>query len=117
MGGMLFSVQGHDNSSMHANFVTSNLKRNIVCNQVYENEHALSFLDINPISEGHTLVIPKKHYVKLDEMPPELAGAVGAATSKVARAVVSAGNKAHYNILQVWYNLGRLWPSFHSRPS
>ncbi|MEO0077378.1 MAG: HIT family protein [candidate division WOR-3 bacterium] len=29
--------------------------------RVYEDEHTLAFLDINPISRGHTLVIPKRH--------------------------------------------------------
>lgn len=32
---------------------------------IAENDHALAFLDINPISDGHTLVIPKKHYQDL----------------------------------------------------
>ena len=30
--------------------------------KVYEDEHAYAFLDINPVNEYHTLVIPKKHY-------------------------------------------------------
>lgn len=29
------------------------------CHKVYEDEHTLAFLDINPVAEGHTLVIPK----------------------------------------------------------
>lgn len=35
---------------------------------VFENEHILSFLDINPCSKGHTVVIPKQHYSELSEM-------------------------------------------------
>lgn len=34
---------------------------NIPCHKVWEDEHHLAFLDINPIQEGHTLVIPKAH--------------------------------------------------------
>lgn len=30
--------------------------------KVYEDEHYLGFLDINPLNPGHTLVVPKKHY-------------------------------------------------------
>jgi len=30
--------------------------------KIYEDEQFLAFLDINPITKGHTLVIPKKHY-------------------------------------------------------
>ena len=38
--------------------------------KIYEGERSLAFLDINPISPGHTLVIPKEHassLVELDE--------------------------------------------------
>lgn len=35
---------------------------NIPSDIVYEDEHVLAFLDINPVSKGHTLIIPKKHY-------------------------------------------------------
>jgi histidine triad (HIT) family protein len=31
------------------------------CNKIYEDEHTLAFLDIKPLNEGHTLVIPKSH--------------------------------------------------------
>jgi len=34
----------------------------IPCYKIYENKFILAFLDVNPISDGHTLVIPKKHY-------------------------------------------------------
>ncbi|EHP86141.1 HIT family protein [Methanotorris formicicus] len=38
---------------------------------IYEDEDTMAFLDINPRNRGHTLVIPKKHYETLDEMPDE----------------------------------------------
>lgn len=34
----------------------------IKCNKIYENNSVLAFLDISPLSRGHTLVIPKIHY-------------------------------------------------------
>jgi len=34
----------------------------IPAHKIYEDEHVLAFLDINPINDGHTLVIPKRHY-------------------------------------------------------
>lgn len=34
----------------------------IPCHKVYEDENFLAFLDINPVSPGHTLLIPKKHF-------------------------------------------------------
>ena len=41
----------------------------IVAQKVYEDTHTLAFLDINPISKGHTLVVPKNHYDLLSIMP------------------------------------------------
>jgi len=38
------------------------IKGEIPCYKIYENEFVLAFLDITPISKGHTLVIPKKHF-------------------------------------------------------
>ncbi len=39
--------------------------------KVYENESVYAFLDINPVSEYHTLVIPKKHYRDIFDIPEE----------------------------------------------
>lgn len=38
------------------------VKSELSCYKVYEDKNYLAFLDINPASKGHTLVIPKKHY-------------------------------------------------------
>ncbi len=38
---------------------------------VYEDEFSVAFLDINPSQKGHLLVIPKKHYQNLNEIPEE----------------------------------------------
>ena len=43
----------------------------IPCFKIYEEEGFLAFLDINPWVEGHTLVIPKKHYRWVWDMPEE----------------------------------------------
>ena len=34
--------------------------------KVFENDHVLAFLDVGPIADGHTLVIPKVHYAQLE---------------------------------------------------
>jgi histidine triad (HIT) family protein len=39
---------------------------------VFEDDDVIAFLDKYPISEGHTLVIPKKHYARLDDLPEDL---------------------------------------------
>lgn len=44
-------------------------KGNIPSKTIYENDLIKAFLDVNPITKGHVLVIPKNHYVELSEMP------------------------------------------------
>lgn len=46
------------------------VKGDIPCYKIFENDKVLAFLDINPINPGHTLVISKKHYETLKDMPP-----------------------------------------------
>ena len=40
----------------------------IPCYKVYENDYILAFLDINPDTDGHTLIIPKKHFLDIDDI-------------------------------------------------
>ena len=39
---------------------------------LYEDDDSISFLDAFPVAKGHTLVIPKKHFTKIQDMPPDL---------------------------------------------
>lgn len=57
------------------------------CQKIFEDEHALAFLDLHPIRPGHTLIIPKAHHVWFEDMPPALAGHVTHCTQRVARAL------------------------------
>lgn len=44
------------------------INEDIPCLKIYEDELVLAFLDINPDSDGHTLIIPKKHFTDLDDI-------------------------------------------------
>ena len=70
------------------------------CHKVYEDEHVLAFLDIAPLSEGHTLVIPKERKAFLHELSDEQAAAIGRVLPRLARAVMNATGATAYNILQ-----------------
>ena len=72
----------------------------IPCHRVYEDEHVLAFLDINPIARGHTLVIPKERRAYLHELSEESAAAIGRALPRLARAVLKASGASQYNVLQ-----------------
>jgi len=67
--------------------------------RVYEDEIVFAFLDIGPISDGHTLVIPKQHFEKLHDCPPELLGEVASRLGRIAGAVAAAMNADGYNLL------------------
>jgi histidine triad (HIT) family protein len=44
------------------------IAREVPAHTVYENDHVLAFLDIHPASRGHTMVIPKVHAERLDQL-------------------------------------------------
>jgi len=67
--------------------------------QIYEDEVVLVFLDIGPLSNGHTLLIPKKHFEKLHDCPSELLGEVCSRLGRIAKAVAGAMNADGYNVL------------------
>ncbi len=49
------------------------INKQIPAKTVYEDEKVLVFLDINPVSDGHLLIIPKKHVKNVLELPKDLA--------------------------------------------
>ena len=72
----------------------------IPCFKVYEDEHVLAFLDIGPLSSGHTLVIPKERKAFLHDLSDESAAAIGRVLPRLCRAVMKASHATDYNILQ-----------------
>mgnify|MGYP005846984271 CR=1 FL=1 len=72
----------------------------IPCHRVHEDDHVLAFLDVGPLSRGHTLVIPKAHHVTLADMPPELAGRCAQVAATLGPAIARAVNAPGWNLLQ-----------------
>ncbi len=68
--------------------------------KVYENDYVLAFLDIGPLSAGHTLVIPKERKAHLHQLSDAAAAALGEALPRVCRAVMAATGATAYNVLQ-----------------
>ena len=68
--------------------------------KVFEDSQSLAFLDIHPLNPGHTLVIPKKHYPSMVEMPADEVGNVFASVAKVMRGVKKASKADGINIGQ-----------------
>jgi histidine triad (HIT) family protein len=76
------------------------LSGEIPSHRVHEDEHVYAFLDINPLSPGHTLVIPREPKAFLHELSDESSAAIGRVLPRIARAVMAATGAEHYNVLQ-----------------
>ncbi len=63
------------------------LRGEIPCFKIYEDDGVLAFMDVNPLSPGHALVIPKHHARDILETPDDWTGKAFAAAGLVARAV------------------------------
>ncbi|APX97702.1 HIT family protein [Natronorubrum daqingense] len=57
---------------------------------VYEDETTIAFLDANPLEPGHTLVIPKDEYERLNDVPEDVASDLYATIHRLVPAVESA---------------------------
>ncbi|HYP24583.1 MAG TPA: HIT family protein [Actinomycetota bacterium] len=57
---------------------------------VFEDEVSLAFLDVRPVFEGHTLLVPREHHETLADLPPALIEPLFANVQMLSRAVVSA---------------------------
>ena len=76
------------------------IRGEIPCHRVYEDEAVLAFLDVSPLSPGHTLVIPKEAVATLDKLSDESAAAIGRVLPRIARAVMAATGASDFNVLQ-----------------
>jgi histidine triad (HIT) family protein len=76
------------------------LRGEIPCHKVYEDDKVLAFLDIGPLSRGHTLVIPKEPAVTLDQLSDDSAAALGRVLPRLCRAVKQVSGCAAYNVLE-----------------
>ena len=76
------------------------IRGEIPCARVYEDDHVLAFLDVGPLSTGHTLVIPKEPAETLDQLSDDAAAAIGRVLPRLCRAVLAATGASAYNVLQ-----------------
>jgi histidine triad (HIT) family protein len=72
----------------------------IPCHKVYEDDLVLAFLDISPLSPGHTLVIPKEPAETLDQLSDDSSAAIGRVLPRICRAVLQVTGSSAYNVLE-----------------
>lgn len=73
-----------------ASVFTKIINGEIPCYKVAENEYCLAFLDVNPLAEGHVLVVPKKEVDLLFDLEDQLYHEVNKMVKKLAKALDKA---------------------------
>lgn len=76
------------------------IDREIPSKIVFESNLNLAFLDIFPISRGHTIVIPKNHYTNLEDIPEEILSELFKSVKQIATVIHNKLKIDGYNILQ-----------------
>lgn len=68
--------------------------------KLFEDAETLAFMDINPVHDGHCLVIPKAHYATVFDITPEAIAAAARVTARLAKAVEAAVKPDGLNLIQ-----------------
>ncbi len=76
------------------------IDKSIPSNIIYEDELILAFLDIFPVSNGHTIVIPKEHYLNIEDIPNSILAKVIIIVKELSIKIRQKLNVDGYNILQ-----------------
>lgn len=87
---------------------TQIIKGEVPCYKIYEDEKTFAFLDINPETKGHTLVIPKIEVDKIYELPDEDYHALMASVKKL-----SCHMEKVFNQRIIWKVVGTDVPHAH----
>lgn len=82
-----------------ASLFTRIIHRELPAYFVDEDAHTVSFLDIHPKAEGHTLVVPKLEVANFHDLPADVLGQLAVAVARVAGGVVRAMGTPHYNLV------------------
>ncbi len=85
------------------------VRKELPAHTVYEDQDFIAFLDINPLSPGHTLVIPKQHYRWVWDVPAS--GAYFEIASKIARALqaTSGSHAVHAKVVGEEVHHAHVW--------
>jgi len=72
----------------------------VPCFKLFEDEDTLAFMDINPVHDGHCLIIPKAHYPTVFDIAPEAFAAASRTAIRLAKAVNAAVRPDGLNLVQ-----------------
>lgn len=90
------------------------LRKEIPARIIYESENSLAFLDIGPVTKGHTVIIPKTHFYNFLDMPEDLMKNYFLDVKKVAKLVIDKVGSKGFNLIQNNFEIaGQIVPHFH----
>ena len=72
----------------------------IPCKKIYEDDTLMAYLDINPDSNGHTLVIPKKHYKDIFDIPNDIHSKIYETSLKIMKQIEEKLNCDGFSLVQ-----------------
>lgn len=75
-------------------------KENLTTEIVYEDDVVMAFMDMEPINEGHVLLVPKEHYLDVDEIPDETLSHLMIISKKIVSALKAIYHPDGYSIMQ-----------------
>ncbi len=76
------------------------VSREIPSLRVFEDAHSLAFLDIGPLSSGHTLLIPKQHHTDILDIPQDVFSSLTSNLPQLARTLMKVTGATGMNVLQ-----------------
>lgn len=75
-------------------------KEKIVTDFIYEDETVMAFMDMEPINEGHVLLVTKEHYLDADEIPDDILAHLMIISKKIVSALKDTYKPDGYSIMQ-----------------
>lgn len=75
-------------------------KDKIITGFIYEDEKVMAFMDMEPINEGHILLVPKEHYLDIDEIPDDILAHLMIISKKTVLALKEIYKPNGYSIMQ-----------------
>lgn len=75
-------------------------RNQIITDIIYEDETVMAFMDMDPINEGHVLVITKEHYLDADEIPDEILTHIMLLSKRIVSALKEIYQPNGYTIMQ-----------------
>lgn len=75
-------------------------KEEIITGFIYEDEKVMAFMDMEPINEGHVLLVTKEHYLDVDEIPDDILAHLMVISKKIVSVLKEIYNPDGYSIMQ-----------------